>query len=161
MHHEPPSARSRNKAEHLSRGGELRKRSCSAVWREAGARSPEPATSPLGWTGAASPLDRCPGRNVPTHLHTEQDWRGHPGAHLSGKPGDLQLSFEATSFLNGTVALPISSRYIIENTLKTFIIGSGAGYNHKHPCLYFLIIVNVIYQILHFLLKLHISGIWV
>ena len=59
-------------------------RSCSAVWREAGARSPEPATPPLGWTGAASPLDRCPGRNVPTHLYPEQDWRGHPSAHISG-----------------------------------------------------------------------------
>lgn len=56
---------------------------CCVVWK-AGARSPEPATPPLGWTGAASPLDRCPGRNVPTHLHPEQDWRGHTGAHLSG-----------------------------------------------------------------------------
>lgn len=91
-----------------------RERSCSAVSREAGARSPEPAIPPLGWTGAASPLDRCPGRNVPTHLHTEQDWRGHPSAHLSGK------SFLAN--LPGyylTVAFLIST-YIEENYSKAF-----------------------------------------
>lgn len=51
---------------------------------KAGARSPQPTSSALGWTGAARPLDRCAGRNVPTHLHPEQDRRGHPGAHLPG-----------------------------------------------------------------------------
>lgn len=89
-----PGARGRNKQrEHLSRD----ERSCSPVWRETGARSPEPAAPPLGWTGAASPLDRCPGRNVPAHLHTKQDWRGHPSAHLSGRSG----VFKAASYSCG------------------------------------------------------------
>lgn len=70
---------------HSPGGGRRRLVTFSSVWREAGARSPEPAIPALGWTGAASPLDRCPGRNVPTHLHPEQDRRGHPGAHLSGQ----------------------------------------------------------------------------
>lgn len=68
---------------------------------KAGARSQEPAVPPLGWTRAASPLDRCPGRNVPTHLHTEQDWRGHPSAHLpGGSPTRANTEINTESFFN-------------------------------------------------------------
>lgn len=61
-----------------------RERSCPRARGEAGARRPEPATPALGWSGAARRLDGRPGRDVPPHLHSEQDRGGHPGAHLPG-----------------------------------------------------------------------------
>lgn len=115
-------ARAAERAEHLSRGGPLRERgarerTCPAVRSEAGARSPEPAAPPLGWTGAASPLDRCPGRNVPTHLHTEQNWRGHPGAYLPGRTCLPNVTFLGSSdYKMCHFTLLLYLRYVHENT---------------------------------------------